>query len=215
MARLRPLLSEYERLIAAADTLATVDAGAAGGSGRVAPGGAGRAGTQTPPAQTAPTPERAPRAPARRERAPRGSAAGTFALAMSLRTTPLIQPPTLTPAAKTQERTTTPAIAEILERAAPAPSTIEGNGQAAPAPADDGRVPKREPASPAAVQQAILAALEHGSHTTSELVMVTAMSTREIRAGLRRLAGRGTVAKVKRSGDGKSAYALPSVAARA
>src|SRR5579864_5569796 len=58
--------------------------------------------------------------------------------------------------------------------------------------------PKREPAAkPArakaaksprpAAQQAIVAALEHGSHTVAELVLVTAMPGADIRDSLRRL----------------------------
>ncbi len=198
MAQLRPLLSEYERLLAATDTLAAMDAGAA------AP--------KKPRARAAPTTERTPTPLARRRgRPPRSSAAGVFALAMSLRTTPVVQP-----GARARVAETYPAphpTAREVERAAPTPS-VERNGTAASEPADGDSVPTRKPASPAAVQQAILAALEHGSHTASELVMVTAMSTREIRGGLSRLAGRGTIAKVKRHGDGKSAYALPSVSAR-
>jgi predicted Rossmann fold nucleotide-binding protein DprA/Smf involved in DNA uptake len=58
------------------------------------------------------------------------------------------------------------------------------------------------------VGQAILDALEHGSHTVAELVMVTAMSAKEIRGGIRRLETHGKVAKVKR--DGKTAYTPPS-----
>ena len=57
---------------------------------------------------------------------------------------------------------------------------------------------------------AIVAALEHGSHTISELVMVTAMSTTEIRTNLSQLARQRKVMRVKRQGDGKSAFALPS-----
>ncbi len=68
--------------------------------------------------------------------------------------------------------------------------------------------PKR-PAS-ASVQQAIVAALGHGSHTLSELVTVTAMTGTEIRGGLRGLAGRRAVTKTKR--DGKTAYALSRAA---
>ncbi|HXA54751.1 MAG TPA: hypothetical protein VNV37_07745 [Solirubrobacteraceae bacterium] len=59
---------------------------------------------------------------------------------------------------------------------------------------------------------AIVAALEHGSHTLSELVMVSAMSTAEIRAGLTRLSRQRQVTRVKRAGDGKSAYALAASA---
>ncbi|HUB36363.1 MAG TPA: hypothetical protein VL972_06020 [Solirubrobacteraceae bacterium] len=61
-----------------------------------------------------------------------------------------------------------------------------------------------------AAGKAILAALEHGSHTVRELVVVTAMADPNIRANLRRMLAEGTVAKVSR--DGKSAYALPSAA---
>ena len=68
---------------------------------------------------------------------------------------------------------------------------------------------ERRPASSGDVQQAILAALEHGSHTVSELVMVTALRGSDIRGNLGRLARRGKITKVKREGDGKTAYALP------
>jgi hypothetical protein len=186
--QLRPLLSEYERLSAALETLASVEAEPAAPEGPSAP-----------PAAPA---ERAPSAAAsRRGRPPRGSAAGAFGLAISLRTTPLIEP-------ARPKRT----FAKLHERPAPPAGAAERNGQAAPPPAEEDSEPRRKPASPAAVQQAILAALEHGSHTASELVTVTAMSAREIRGGLGRLAARGTIAKVRR-GDGKSAYALPSVSA--
>lgn len=72
--------------------------------------------------------------------------------------------------------------------------------------------PKARPGRTATseVAQAILAALEHGSHTVSELVMVTAKSAGEIRAGLSRLRRQRKITKVKRPGDGKSAYALPA-----
>ena len=64
-----------------------------------------------------------------------------------------------------------------------------------------------------AAQQAIVAALEHGSHTVAELGVVTAMSGASIREGLRRLAKAGTVRRAKREGDGKAAYALPAPSA--
>jgi hypothetical protein len=57
-----------------------------------------------------------------------------------------------------------------------------------------------------AAQQAILAALEHGSHTVGELVVVTAMTAANIRENLRRLLKTGTVTRASR--DGKAAYAL-------
>jgi hypothetical protein len=57
-----------------------------------------------------------------------------------------------------------------------------------------------------AAQQAILAALEHGSHTVGELTVVTAMSGQNIRENLRRMLSSGAVTRAKR--EGKAAYAL-------
>jgi hypothetical protein len=71
--------------------------------------------------------------------------------------------------------------------------------------------PKRAQRGAAAV--AILAALEHGSHTVSELVIVTAMSGAVINNNLRRLQQAGTIARTKRAGDGKAAYALTATPA--
>ncbi len=62
-----------------------------------------------------------------------------------------------------------------------------------------------------AAGDAILAALEHGSHTVRELVVVTAMADANIRANIRRLLGDGTIVKTSR--QGKTAYALPAGAA--
>ncbi len=135
MAELRPLLDEYERLLAAADTLDAME---------------------SEPVATEPVASYAPETPA-------------------------------------------PAI----------PATIE------PIEYDYQPEPKRKPAASSDVKQAILAALEHGSHTVSELVMVTAMGPSEIRANLSRLARQRKVTRVKRQGDGKSAYSLPASAAHA
>jgi DNA-binding transcriptional ArsR family regulator len=71
----------------------------------------------------------------------------------------------------------------------------------------------RAPAKPrqapgGAAQQAIVAALEHGSHTLGELVLVTAMSGPEIRESLKRLQRAGTVTRARR--EGRAAYALSS-----
>jgi hypothetical protein len=66
--------------------------------------------------------------------------------------------------------------------------------------------PKRAQRGAAAV--AILAALEHGSHTVSELAVVTAMSGQIINGNLRRLQQAGSITRTKRAGDGKAAYAL-------
>jgi hypothetical protein len=127
------------------------------------------------------------RARDRSEIGQRGSAAGAIERAASA------------PSAQEQPR----------EHATPAPTLTETDAGDPSGAYGDGEEPVRKAASPGDVQQAILAALEHGSHTVSELVMVTAMRGSEIRGNLGRLARRGKVAKVKREGDGKTAYALP------
>jgi hypothetical protein len=71
--------------------------------------------------------------------------------------------------------------------------------------------PKRAQRGAAAV--AILAALEHGSHTVSELAVVTAMSGAIINNNLRRLQQAGAITRTKREGDGKAAYALTATPA--
>ena len=55
-------------------------------------------------------------------------------------------------------------------------------------------------------EKAIVAALEHGSHTVGELGIVTAMSGQEIRAGARRLLASGRIVRTSR--EGRAAYAL-------
>jgi DNA-binding transcriptional ArsR family regulator len=57
-----------------------------------------------------------------------------------------------------------------------------------------------------AAREAILAALDHGSHTVAELVVVTAMSTANVNGNLRRMVSAGAVVKTER--EGKTAYAL-------
>jgi hypothetical protein len=54
---------------------------------------------------------------------------------------------------------------------------------------------------------AILAALEHGSHTVAELLVVTGLPARDIRESLRLLQAQRTILATNR--DGKTAYALP------
>ncbi|HEY2632292.1 MAG TPA: hypothetical protein VGI26_07940 [Solirubrobacteraceae bacterium] len=70
---------------------------------------------------------------------------------------------------------------------------------------------RRSPAKPpravrGAAREAILGALEHGSHTVSELSVVTAMTGPNINGNLRRLAAEGVVVKTAR--EGKAAWAL-------
>ena len=73
------------------------------------------------------------------------------------------------------------------------------------------RTARRGPrAARGAAGRAIVAALEHGSHSVRELVVVTAMNDANIRANVRRLLADGAVVKVTR--EGKAAYALPPTA---
>jgi DNA-binding transcriptional ArsR family regulator len=66
--------------------------------------------------------------------------------------------------------------------------------------------PKPVRAERGAAREAILAALDHGSHTVAELVVVTAMSAANVNSNLSRLASAGMVVKTER--EGKTAYAL-------
>jgi hypothetical protein len=82
-----------------------------------------------------------------------------------------------------------------------------------PAPVRPPRAPakRRAPASSrerplGTAELAILAALEHGSHTVAELGVVTAMSGVEIRDGARRLLRAGRIVRASR--EGRAAYAL-------
>jgi hypothetical protein len=163
MAELRPLLDEYERLLAAADTLDAMETEPTALDGAT---------------DGAPPPRRT--APRRRARASRDQDATAIA-------------PTAAPSA----------VAESTASATVVPP-IEYEYDT-----DTDTDTEHKPASPGDVKQAILAALEHGSHTVSELVMVTAMTPSEIRTNLSRLARQRKVTRVKRQGDGKSAYALP------
>jgi hypothetical protein len=66
--------------------------------------------------------------------------------------------------------------------------------------------PKAAPGARSAAGTTILAALEHGSHTVSELSVVTAMSGPSINASLRKLVAEKAVVKTER--EGKAAWAL-------
>lgn len=66
--------------------------------------------------------------------------------------------------------------------------------------------PKPERAMPGAAREAILGALEHGSHTVGELAVVTAMSGPNINGNLRRLALEGVVVRTGR--EGMTAWSL-------
>jgi hypothetical protein len=66
------------------------------------------------------------------------------------------------------------------------------------------RKPKSARAARGAAREAIMAALEHGSHTVGELTVVTAMSGPNINGNLRRLVAEGVVVKTER--EGKTAW---------
>lgn len=123
-------------------------------------------------------------AAAARRRGPRGSAAGAIRLAAS---------------GERKRATTT-----STKRAASGSTKRAASGsrkRAASAP----------PAAPrGAAEQAIVAALEHGSHTVSELVLVTAIAGSEIRASAQRLQRAGAIARTRR--EGRVAYALSGAA---
>ncbi len=91
------------------------------------------------------------------------------------------------------ERQTPPPGAEVV----PSIERSEDGQAAAPR--------KKVPAS-GEDQQAILAALEHGSHTVGELMVVTAMTGPTIRDAVKLLSKAGKVTRTTR--EGKAAYAL-------
>jgi DNA-binding transcriptional ArsR family regulator len=69
--------------------------------------------------------------------------------------------------------------------------------------------PKPERAARGAAREAILAALDHGSHTVGELAVVTAMSGPNISGNMRKLVSEGAVVKTER--EGKAAWTLADV----
>ncbi len=176
---LRPLLAEYEHLLAAA---AALDA-----EGQEALDAEGQEGKGTPAAASTP--------PARRRGRPPGR--------------PSSDRPATTWASRRASRPT-PRRAGVAPKPAPKPAPEPG-----PKP---GPKPGPEPAPKLASKRvergvtgvAILAALEHGSHTASELVVVTAISAPIIQNSLRRLEQVGAIVRTRRAGDGKAAFALAS-----
>jgi DNA-binding transcriptional ArsR family regulator len=95
--------------------------------------------------------------------------------------------------------------AGAIERAASTPTEPATAERKASEPAAARDKPER--AARGAAREAILAALDHGSHTVSELAVVTAMSGPNISGNLRKLVAEGAVVKTER--EGKAAWALP------
>lgn len=113
----------------------------------------------------------------------------------------------------TKPRATRPRKAKERAGAASKPAKVESQQAApveeasAPSSADE---PKPARAARGAAREAILAALDHGSHTVAELVVVTAMSGPNVNGNLRRLYAEGAITKTER--EGKTAWALPGAA---
>jgi DNA-binding transcriptional ArsR family regulator len=181
--QLRPAQEEYERLLSAAEAM-SLDLTGAAASAR----GSRR------PAQRKPAAAKAPSARAPERKIAAGSAPAAVAVAQA---EPEAQTAQMRPRARGRRGSAAGAIvrASSPER----PTRASGAGLKKDAKRD-------------AAQQAIVAALEHGSHTVAELGVVTAMSGASIREGLRRLAKAGAVRRAKRDGDGKAAYALSAAA---
>jgi hypothetical protein len=188
---LRPLVDEYESLLAAAAALELAGEEEDAETGR-------SAGPASPTVAAASV---ASAAPARRRGRPPGKRSAPRPAPVVPAPAPVVPEPAL---AVPDE----PALA-VPESGADASEPAESSPRAAEKPSSRRReaaAPKRAQRGTAAV--AILAALEHGSHTVSELAVVTAMSGSIINNNLRRLQQTGTITRTKREGDGKAAYAL-------
>jgi hypothetical protein len=121
--------------------------------------------------------------------AKRGSAAGAIKLAAAGPATDAPEPPAVEQSAKGGSST-----------------RLNGKSRSAASPSRQVANPKPERASRDVARETILAALEHGSHTVSELAVVTAMSGPSINGNLRKLVSAGAVVKTER--EGKAAWAL-------
>lgn len=162
----------------------------------------------------APAARPAPSVPARASRAG-STAAGTRSRARAA--SPRADAATPTRAGATTSRASTAGGGSGAGgEGAPAPAATRSRGgrgarEGARARGARGRGGRRTRERPAdsPVGRAILAALEHGSHTVAELVMVTALPVAEVRAGVRALLVGGVIAKTER--EGKAAYALPGL----
>jgi hypothetical protein len=106
---------------------------------------------------------------------------------------------------------------DVLESAAAEPSPeddsstrLNGKPRSAARASRGVADPKPERVTRDIARETILAALEHGSHTVSELAVVTAMSGPSINGNLRKLVSAGAVVKTER--EGKAAWALAAAA---
>jgi|HubBroStandDraft_3_1064219.scaffolds.fasta_scaffold07577_3 DNA-binding transcriptional ArsR family regulator len=135
-------------------------------------------------------PSRKTGAPARGTRAQgsrRGSAAGTIARAAAI-----------------------PASEALNGRLGVEDASASQRGRSSATKSSSVRDSKPARAARGAAREAILAALDHGSHTVGELAVVTAMSVPNINGNLRRLLVEKAVVKTER--EGKLAWALADAA---
>jgi DNA-binding transcriptional ArsR family regulator len=175
---LRPLLAEQQRLLGAVDALVAA------------------ADDNMPASAPASTPTKRSTRKIRVGTGRRGSAVGAIELAAS----------TAIDASVDREAN------GVYENGSSATSLEKGDTQRTDAQRTQTRArparkdkPERSPRG--AVREAILAALEHGSHTVGELAVVTAMSGPSISGSLRKLVSEGVIVKTER--EGKAAWASP------
>ncbi|HEY5193000.1 MAG TPA: helix-turn-helix domain-containing protein [Solirubrobacteraceae bacterium] len=184
LSELRPLLAEYERLLSAVEALEV-----AGDQGDAA----------SVPKSAAPKPA----APAESaSAAPKPAAPAKPVTAKPVTAKPARAKPVRGRARPVATRRGSAAGAIELAATGPVEAAIEGGNGKRPTVKD-----KPERAARGVVREAILAALDHGSHTVSELAMVTAMSGPNINGNLRKLVAEGAIVKTER--EGKAAWALP------
>jgi hypothetical protein len=197
LSELRPLLAEYERLLGAVEALE--------GAGMEV----GSVSASEPAAPTKPD-RRSSRLGARR-----GSAAGVIELAASgsaeeriersVAGAPVIDETSTDEAAPEDRDPDEAATDETAETQLGVLDTAVSQLGAQSSRSTTKLKPERAPRG--AAREAILAALDHGSHTVAELVVVTAMSGPNINGNLHKLVSEGAVVKTER--EGKAAWALP------
>jgi hypothetical protein len=152
-------------------------------------------------------------APTPRRRGPRGSAAGVLELAASgasKRATGSTKRAASGPSKPDASGPSKPAASRSRKRATSGSSKRSAPGSSKRAATGRSRQGTGSKAPRSAAEQAIVAALEHGSHTVGELVLVTAMAGAQIRAGAQRLQRAGAITRTKR--EGRAAYALSGAA---
>ncbi len=116
----------------------------------------------------------------------------------------------LWPAVQEYERLLAAAEAVELERRAANGADGDAGGRRGPGRGGGGGGRGRGGGGDAALREAILGSLEHGSHTVAELTVVTGAGAAQVNRELRQLDAAGLVAKAER--EGKPAWSLASLA---